>query len=792
MKRIWAILLSVFMLLGLFAGCDTTPTESSEPTESVTSEDTGSESSDAVAESTGDVTSEEESAAQSEAESTASSSDSAGATTKSPTAGNTTKASTTKKPTTTTQKPAVGESYKAYAADMFVNVKDEGAVGDGKADDTKAIQRALNSSTGKTVYFPAGTYKITAPLMISSQTNMLGQAATDGVGGSVILAGANMNAILTSENFKALHMTIGNLTLDGGASSGKKVTWALDLYDCRNTRVFNCRFTNLTGGGLNVAAKNENYVWINHFDRLQFDNLKGYAIYEVASDSFFSNIDVNGGQGIVDWNYSGNCYSNVRVRNSTGYGIQVGREGISEVGNTTLRNCTFENNALSGVYVGSPVNQSRGKQVTIRDCEFSGNGGGDICGDNSAMYTVYNSNLRSADPLVADKSRGITLMNVTSKVALDVSTAINVYQKDNQVSSSFTTTGYQANKDTDFPFYDTVFAIMGGSSKYTYVNVKNAGSPEGRDWGPVIQKAINSLPSSGGVVYFPSGTYYIGTQVKVPSNVYLVGDGQMRTDMFKPVGTLESMFLLTGQNNGFISCAIGDNAGSNCSVAGVYMKGAKNCFFYNSSLGAGDNMPHALYVDKNSSKIHINTGSLGGAASNKSVVLMSGTNCVVQNQYASGGPSMILKGGKNNVLQSNHFECCPYTHITIQNDGTAAMNHVITSNYFDVNDCCVKLAFSTPMNCGVEISCNTFRTDAREKDPETGYNPPELRLTSVKGVKIFANTFQQGLSIYTNGVACADSFICGNILGTPGNAFFTEDSKELGSGCTVEGNNYTK
>lgn len=785
MKKYLALILTLLLLICMFAGCEKTPAESSDP-ESVTSEADTPESS-------GMEESEETSAESSASESTSSSV--GGNATTSSSVGTNKTTTTTKKPvtTTTTKKPVGGsDSYKTYVADMYVNVKDEGAVGDGKTDDTRAIQRALNSGTGKTVYFPAGTYRITSTLKMSSQTNLLGQPATNGVGGTVILADANMGSILSSEEFKALHMTIGNLTLDGGASSGKKVDWAMDLYDCRNTRVFNCRFTNLSGGGLNVAAKNDSYVWINHFDRLRFDNLKGYAIYEVASDSFFSDIDIDGGQGIVDWNYSGNCYSNVRVRNSTGYGIQIGREGVSEVGNTTLRNCTFENNALSGVYLGSPVNQSRGKQATIRDCEFSGNGGGDICGDNSAMYTVYNSNLRSADPLVADKSRGITLMNITSKVALDVSTAINVYQKDNKTSSSFTTNGYHANKDTDFPFYDQVFAIMGGSSKYTYVNVKNFGTPNGRDWGPVIQAAINSLPSSGGVVYFPSGTYHIGTQVKVPSNVYLLGDGQMRTDMFKPLGTIESMFLLSGQNNGFISCSFSDYAGTKCTVGGVYMKGAKNCFFYNSGLSADENMSYALYVDKNSSEIHLNTGSLGGAKSDKAVVLISGTNCVVQNQYASGGPALILKGGKNNVLQSNHFECCKYNHITIQNEGSAAMNHVITSNYFDVNDCCVKFAFSSAVNCGVEISCNTFRTDAREKDPETGVNPPELRLTSVKGVKIFANTFQQGLSICTNGIACSDSFICGNILGTPGNGLFTADSKALGSGCTVEGNNHTK
>ena len=44
----------------------------------------------------------------------------------------------------------------------FVSVKDFGAVGDGVADDTVAIQSAINS--GKAAYVPKGTYKITATL----------------------------------------------------------------------------------------------------------------------------------------------------------------------------------------------------------------------------------------------------------------------------------------------------------------------------------------------------------------------------------------------------------------------------------------------------------------------------------------------------------------------------------------------------------------------------------------------------------------------------------------------------
>jgi hypothetical protein len=45
-----------------------------------------------------------------------------------------------------------------------VSVKDFGAVGDGVADDTAAIQAAINSSVVAQVYFPKGTYRVTTCL----------------------------------------------------------------------------------------------------------------------------------------------------------------------------------------------------------------------------------------------------------------------------------------------------------------------------------------------------------------------------------------------------------------------------------------------------------------------------------------------------------------------------------------------------------------------------------------------------------------------------------------------------
>jgi hypothetical protein len=64
---------------------------------------------------------------------------------------------------------------------LFRNVKDFGAVGDGVADDTAAIQRAINHNQGDRydkagghVFLPSGTYKITRRLTLWSRTYFMG------------------------------------------------------------------------------------------------------------------------------------------------------------------------------------------------------------------------------------------------------------------------------------------------------------------------------------------------------------------------------------------------------------------------------------------------------------------------------------------------------------------------------------------------------------------------------------------------------------------------------------------
>lgn len=98
--------------------------------------------------------------------------------------------------TVTASGSTTARTLAARFADV-VNVRDFGAVGDGVADDTAAIQAALSAGKRR-VEFPDGTYRVTSGLTVSADVELWGPAATlrfDFVGtGITVAAGKRFEA----------------------------------------------------------------------------------------------------------------------------------------------------------------------------------------------------------------------------------------------------------------------------------------------------------------------------------------------------------------------------------------------------------------------------------------------------------------------------------------------------------------------------------------------------------------------------------------------------------------------
>ncbi|KAG5643065.1 hypothetical protein DXG03_001622 [Asterophora parasitica] len=69
--------------------------------------------------------------------------------------------------------------YANYALSQVISVKDNGAKGDGRTDDTAALQAIFNKYSGcKIIFFDAGTYIVTSTLTIPAGTQIVGEAWT--------------------------------------------------------------------------------------------------------------------------------------------------------------------------------------------------------------------------------------------------------------------------------------------------------------------------------------------------------------------------------------------------------------------------------------------------------------------------------------------------------------------------------------------------------------------------------------------------------------------------------------
>ena len=198
--------------------------------------------------------------------------------------------------------PATGYSQPAArhrAAEEFVgpflswtNVKDYGAVGNGRADDTAAIQKALEAvrskdSASRVLYFPAGTYRITATLRLDriSHSEPLGMSITgEAPDKTTILwdgpAGQNMF------HYNAWYASLSRLTFDGAGKAkvalqhGEAFTTANEITDMifkdvqvgieagmrdgiAETAVLRCRFYRCSKVAISIQNFNslDWYIW---------------------------------------------------------------------------------------------------------------------------------------------------------------------------------------------------------------------------------------------------------------------------------------------------------------------------------------------------------------------------------------------------------------------------------------------------------------------------------------------------------------------------------------------------
>jgi hypothetical protein len=115
--------------------------------------------------------------------------------------------------------------------DQFASVLDFGAKGDGLTDDTAAINRALkqlyciqsNPQIRRSLFFPAGVYKVSSPINIPSYATLYGEGSDNSVIQMVASGGTGTCVAQTADSLQQTGVNIGN----GGATPPTDINIAL-------------------------------------------------------------------------------------------------------------------------------------------------------------------------------------------------------------------------------------------------------------------------------------------------------------------------------------------------------------------------------------------------------------------------------------------------------------------------------------------------------------------------------------------------------------------------------------
>lgn len=255
-----------------------------------------------------------------------------------------------------------------------VNVYDYGAVGDGVADDTVALQAAVTAATGKQLWLGTGNFKITATINLPQRIRMTG--ATNRATNTIITAAFAGPALkYTAGGGTSLEMYLEHFSVIGradlyGAGNGIEITngSSLNMHSCL-VAGFGTNQVNIGTGSYGAIIRdvyvaetygpgtsNANLYCESefcHFDKIESDDAK-YSIY-LANGSY--------GTNIVNCTLEGFSTTCIHVENTSGAGrviIQGNKIIDSRVGNgiyTNANNGQILNNSIkmsstsTGIYL---------------------------------------------------------------------------------------------------------------------------------------------------------------------------------------------------------------------------------------------------------------------------------------------------------------------------------------------------------------------------------------------------------------------------------------------------------
>lgn len=394
--------------------------------------------------------------------------------------------------------------------------RDYGAVGDGRADDTAALQRALNDlvkhEKACVLYVPAGSYRLTGTI----QTLRKGHTDCQGV---TVVGEDPANTVLrwdgpeggTMVQWDAWYAKISRLTLDGAGRAGTALLYgpAFSTYNETSDMAFRDVKAGLVFGGPGTNGQAENAVLRCQFHRcetgVQTVNWNSMDIW--IWDCRFEDC----GRGIYNVMGNWHAWRNLFLRSRTADLSTMNLMAFSVVNNTSVGSrCFFD--FSSGHTWGSPVSLT-GNRVLDPTGDWA------MILDNAGPYLVVDNVLR-----LSGQTRGVRM------TWADQTLVGNTYTRDDAVEQRgrFRRIAERMVKPSEIP--DGLPTLPSAPTrKPRPVFDVSLGSDAA-----ALQRAIDEAAKLNGqrpVVHLPMGNYAIDKTIVVPANcdLQLVGDGAGET-----------------------------------------------------------------------------------------------------------------------------------------------------------------------------------------------------------------------------------------------------------------------
>jgi hypothetical protein len=237
------------------------------------------------------------------------------------------------------------QSFSNGYPEDVVSVKDFGAKGDGKTNDSKAIQAAishLNQTGGGVLYFPSGNYIMTSPIVINNNIRIKGSGKYN----SVINIKGRITAIDLSSKHAKLGVAVESIGIVGTNTKGQI---AIDAYYLVNgSYIRDVRIENVDTG-IRLTKS-----WYSSFSDIYIRNCLSYGLHlrslsaaEQVNGVRFSSVFIQGAKnavflegkkGSVGVHFDSSTFEKNRE-------TAVVSEGFSPL---SFTNCYFEDNYQKG------------------------------------------------------------------------------------------------------------------------------------------------------------------------------------------------------------------------------------------------------------------------------------------------------------------------------------------------------------------------------------------------------------------------------------------------------------